>query len=281
MNTEKILGHLINTRISTINKFLSQFNNLNYKFRNFHNKGAKAGQERGQMVELMNHLMMGDVNFNLTALGPDFKDGDCKVLTEYKGKPSGDIKISNFDGKNFDESNVINKLQAFFVTVDSISFKVTDIRKFNFSKFETELRKEWNDIISHINFFKNVKRLESGIYENNGKKFNKVNYRSPILAAKIFISKGGKVQWSINVIAKALKTVSSSVAINSNVEKNVDFFNDLCVENVKEINNKLVKKSNIEKIKNMINSCSIDQQEELLGYLKEKLSIFKLDELDF
>jgi len=283
MNTEKTLGHLINTKFSTINEFLLQFSNLNYRFRDFQNKGAKAGQERGQMVELMNHLIVGNTDFNLTVKGPDFNDGDCKVFTEYAGKPSGDIKISNYDGEVFEKSNVIKKLQSFLVSVDSDSHVITDIRKVNFSKVESELRKEWSEIMEHINFFKNIKRVDDGVYECDGQKFNKVNYRSNIFAAKIFISNGNIVDWSINLKGskKVIENVSDSVAINSKYIKNVEFFNELCIESVNDINNKLSKKSNVQKIKNMIDNCSIEHQEELLKYIKEKLNIFKPDELSF
>ena len=226
------------TSLVVLRDFIAQLTAIDYKFKNYKNRFAKAGQERGQIIELANHIISGNSDFDLCAYGPDFPTGDCKVITinEY-GKPAGDTKISIFDYKPYVTSNVIHKLQSYFVLVDPEELMVMDVRKFNFTKHQTVIEKEFAELTAHINNFNDVVREPSGLYLSKGIKYEKINYRGNILAAKILITKNtGKVNWSINIKSASMLKVSDSIAIYDDVVKDIKYFNSMCVKPIEEMN---------------------------------------------
>lgn len=108
---------------------------------------------RGNMIEYFTYLMCNQTKlYYQSKFGPDFEgeneifDMKCISLRKRDNWLSGDTPISKYDGKSYNESNVINKLSKIIIPLIDKDGNIIKVLFFDKSKIDNELRKEWQQI---------------------------------------------------------------------------------------------------------------------------------------
>jgi len=109
----------------------------------------------GYPIQIYLQLQYDGTTPNMLEKGPDFGKLECKAASaaikeDETFQLSGDLQISDHDGKSFSTSNAIKKLNLILFIIDKDTKDITDIRRLDLNKHRKQLEKDYKAIQSHL-----------------------------------------------------------------------------------------------------------------------------------